>query len=144
MPTPTREAMLGAVTSGERIIVGAYVDREGGTCPMLAAHRAGGRTDFLAFAKAWDRFTNARGRARPATRRELAVLVSLLQESLSEDDGLDLKDAIADHRGLVQRSALELAAERRRVFGAADPPGEILARRVRRSARRRALAAARP
>ena len=27
-----------------RIIVGAYTDRQGGICPMLAAHRHGGRT----------------------------------------------------------------------------------------------------
>ena len=38
-----------------RIIVGAYVDRSsGGICPMLAAHRNGGRTDVAAFARAWD------------------------------------------------------------------------------------------
>ena len=27
------------------IIVGAYTDRHGGVCPMLAAHRNGGRTE---------------------------------------------------------------------------------------------------
>ena len=55
----------------DRIIVGAYSDRSGGVCPMLAAHRCGGRTDFRSFARAWDRFTGAGRRARKATEREL-------------------------------------------------------------------------
>ena len=29
------------------IVVGAYTDGNGGICPMLAAHRNGGRTSFL-------------------------------------------------------------------------------------------------
>ena len=37
------------------IIVGAYVDRaSGGICPMLAAHRNGGRTSLASFARAWE------------------------------------------------------------------------------------------
>ncbi len=56
--------------SNERIIVGAYVEA-GGRCPMLAAHRCGGRTDFISFARSWDRFARA-GRARAATERELS------------------------------------------------------------------------
>ena len=63
--------MLEGINAND-IIVGAYVDRKGGVCPMLAAHRCGGRTDFLAFAHAWDRFTHAK-RARRATEREIAV-----------------------------------------------------------------------
>ena len=51
MPARTREAMLEGVRSNE-IIVGAYVDRRGGVCPMLAAHRCGGRTSFVSFARA--------------------------------------------------------------------------------------------
>ena len=65
MPVATRQAMLDGVQSSERIIVGAYVDGHGGVCPMLAAHRCGGRTDFLSFARSWDRFTRAGRRARP-------------------------------------------------------------------------------
>src|SRR5438270_9737963 len=61
LPERTREAMLEGVLSNERIIAGAYVDELGGVCPMLAAHRRGGRTDFLSFAKSWDRFTRAPG-----------------------------------------------------------------------------------
>src|SRR5947209_19487673 len=80
MPVRTRVAMLHGVRDNE-IIVGAYTDRDGGVCPMLAAHRNGGRTDFLSFARAWDRFTRAR-RARRATRREIAILVAHLEDSL--------------------------------------------------------------
>src|SRR5271154_5368145 len=76
MPVATREAMLDGVRSGARIIVGAYVDGQGGECPMLAAHRRGGRTDFLSFAKSWDRFARARGASRPATERELRILLT--------------------------------------------------------------------
>ncbi len=69
------------------IIVGAYTDREGGVCPMLAAHRHGGRTDFASFARAWDEFTGAGRRPRRATRRELGVLRAHLEVSLLADEG---------------------------------------------------------
>ena len=56
------------------IIVGAYTDGRGGVCPMLAAHRNGGRTSFASFARAWDRYTAhedvaPRHRARAAHAR---------------------------------------------------------------------------
>jgi len=73
------------------IIVGAYSTHEG-ICPMLAAHRAGGRTSLIAFAQAWDRvaFRGQRAsRARRATERELLILRSHLEASLLEDDGPD-------------------------------------------------------
>src|SRR5215212_9331898 len=70
LPMHTRVAMLEGVRRWP-IIVGAYTDRGGGVCPMLAAHRCGGRTDFLAFARAWDRYTHAK-RTRRATEREAA------------------------------------------------------------------------
>jgi len=63
-------------------------------CPMLAAHRCGGRTSFVSFAHAWDRFANAR-RARRATPRELRVLEGELRASLLADElrALDRPDA---------------------------------------------------
>ncbi len=70
------------------IIVGAYVDSSsGGICPMLAAHRNGGRTDLASFARSWDRYTDAR-EPRPATKREILTLVSLLESSLIADVSL--------------------------------------------------------
>src|SRR3954466_9188536 len=104
LPQHTRVAMLEGVGAND-IIVGAYTDRKGGVCPMLAAHRCGGRTDFLAFAHSWDRFTNAR-RARLATEREGKTLVSYLEATLAEHEGLagdDLAGVIADHQAMSRR-----------------------------------------
>jgi hypothetical protein len=127
LPVSTREAMLDGLRSNERIIVGAYVDREGGVCPMLAAHRCGGRTNFLSFARSWDRFTRAGRRPRRASRRELSILVSQLEGSLMGEAGVDLDRAIAEHRALVGR---------RPMVEVVDPSGEIVVRRGRRLSRR--------
>jgi hypothetical protein len=75
--------MLAAVED-EGVIVGAYIDRAGRVCPMLAAHRRGARTEARKFARAWDAFGGAR-RPRLATEREREILVALLQESLGDD-----------------------------------------------------------
>jgi hypothetical protein len=102
LPARTQAAMLDGIGHGT-IIVGAYTDRSGGVCPMLAAHRRGGRTDLIAFARAWDRFTGAGKRSRPATEHELAVLRGLLEAALAAGDGAagGLGAAVAEH----QRSA---------------------------------------
>ncbi|MCW3012574.1 MAG: hypothetical protein JWO90_2978, partial [Solirubrobacterales bacterium] len=104
LPTHTREAMLEGIRVNE-IIVGAYSDRDGGVCPMLAAHRCGGRTSFISFARAWDAFTGVK-RARRATERELAVLERHLVASLAAEGSatvagtgeVDLRSAIAEHQ----------------------------------------------
>jgi hypothetical protein len=127
LPVTTREAMLAGLQASERVIAGAYVDEQGGVCPMLAAHRAGGRTDGLAFARSWDRFTHARGKPRAATARELRILVRHLQDSLQSASNLDLGTAIAEHRKLVIRGR----CARRKLVQALDPTGEIIARRLR-------------
>jgi hypothetical protein len=101
LPLHTREAMLAGVRSNE-IIVGAYTDRAGGVCPMLAAHRCGGRTSFVSFARAWDRFA-ATKRARTASTRELRVLEAHLEASIVAERGrTDLGEAIAEHQALVR------------------------------------------
>jgi hypothetical protein len=69
-----------------RIIVGAYTDRQGGICPMLAAHRNGGRTSLASFARAWDRYTGARGHSRPAAVRELTTLRAMLEASIALEE----------------------------------------------------------
>jgi hypothetical protein len=127
LPVGTREAMLDGIAGAERIIVGAYVDREGGMCPMLAAHRSGGRTNFISFAKSWDRFTRAGRKARRATRRELEILIGQLESSLMSEAGLDLDRAIEEHGELVRRST----PSRHTLFDAADPTGRIIARRLK-------------
>jgi hypothetical protein len=74
--------MLRGIRSN-RVIVGAYVDRRGGVCPMLAAHRNGGRTNFGTFARAWDAFTGAKQRRpRRASRREVRTLEGYLEMAL--------------------------------------------------------------
>jgi hypothetical protein len=103
LPVRTRRAMLEGIRTNE-IIVGAYADRAGGVCPMLAAHRCGGRTSFVSFARAWDRFAGSR-RARRATPRELRILEGQLEASLLADDGLDLGAAIAAHEALRARAS---------------------------------------
>jgi hypothetical protein len=102
LPVRTRRAMLDGIRTNE-IIVGAYADRAGGVCPMLAAHRCGGRTSFVSFARAWDRFAGSR-RARRATPRELRILVGQLEASLLADERIDLGAAIAEHEALRARA----------------------------------------
>ena len=117
LPIDTRRAMLDGMEAS-RIIVGAYVDREGGVCPMLAAHRNGGRTSLASFARAWDRYTKAGKGPRPATERELRTLRTMLEASITlEHPGAEeeLERAIADHR----------AARRRRDTGERDRTAEL-------------------
>jgi hypothetical protein len=132
MPVATREAMLQGVRDSERVIIGAYVDDRGGACPMLAAHRCGGRTDFLTFARSWDRFTRAKRGRRVATARELRILVTQLDDSLAQSSGLEFDQAISEHRALRGRRL----RGRRRLPAGADPTGEIVVRRARWSLRR--------
>ena len=80
LPISTRQAMLTAVENDE-LIVGAYTDRRGRICPMLAAHRRGARTDVGRFPRAWDAFAQA-SRPRLASKRELEILRALLQEGM--------------------------------------------------------------
>ena len=98
--------MLEGIDANE-IIVGAYTDGRG-ICPMLAAHRAGGRTNLVSFAHAWDRFAfrdSRNKRARRATERELRVLRAQLEASLVNEDVSvgDLEAAVAEHRALLRR-----------------------------------------
>jgi hypothetical protein len=133
LPAETRAAMLAGLRE-ERIVAGAYSHR-GGVCPMLAAHRRGGRTSVLSFAKAWDRFTGA-ARPRRATEREIRVLAAHLAASLAAD--ADLGSAIADHRAMVADTSgslarLEAGAQivspgRLKTISGIRQPGEVFSR----------------
>jgi hypothetical protein len=81
LPIETKQAMLVGLDN-EAIITGAYT-KDGGVCPMLAAHRRGGRTNHESFAKAWDRYTGAR-KSRRATERELRTLRVMLEAGVVE------------------------------------------------------------
>ncbi|MGB9183951.1 MAG: hypothetical protein WCB67_07785, partial [Solirubrobacteraceae bacterium] len=123
LPRRTRIAMLKGMDANE-IIVGAYTTGDG-ICPMLAAHRAGGRTDLIAFAKAWDSFgfRDMRSRrARRATERELRVLRVYLEASLLAEEApdTDLAAARREHVALKESRARDRTAA-----PADDPPARI-------------------
>ena len=80
LPAHTKRGMLEGIRAN-RVIVGAYTDKRGGVCPMLAAHRNGGRTDFGTFAKAWDAYTGAK-KPRRASAREVRTLRGYLEVAL--------------------------------------------------------------
>ena len=123
LPTRTRVAMLQGIRDND-IIVGAYTDRtSGGICPMLAAHRNGGRTNLASFARAWDRFTGA-SRPRLASERELRALTSYLEHSLLRDEqGGESLTAVAGRiRADRERRERERGPRRRRA--AAHRPGD--------------------
>jgi hypothetical protein len=86
------------------IVVGAYTDSQGGICPMLAAHRYGGRTTFVSFGRAWDAFARSK-RVRRATARELRVLENLLVASL-EAESVHAADAVHEAQQVQRRERL--------------------------------------
>jgi hypothetical protein len=99
LPAKTREAMLEGIAQ-HPIVAGAYTDGRGGICPMLAAHRHGGRATHLGFSRAWDDLARTKT-VRRATPQELDILEHLLQASLAEET--DLAEAIAEHRAALAR-----------------------------------------
>jgi hypothetical protein len=116
--------MLDGIGANE-IIVGAYTDRDGRVCPMLAAHRSGGRTSLASFARAWDRYTCAR-RPRPATEREVRTLRSMLEASLMyADDVSELATAAAEHQALMDAKPAKRPKPARRPTGETSRLGEL-------------------
>jgi hypothetical protein len=125
LPRATRVAMLEGLDAGP-IIAGAYVSGDG-ICPMLAAHRAGGRCSAAFFADAWDRFAfrdrpDRRGHpaGRRVSERELRILRVHLEASLLDEELADatLAGALYEHRQLLahRESSVdrEPVADRRR------------------------------
>ena len=111
LPSHTKEAMLRGIRRN-RVIVGAYVDKRGGVCPMLAAHRNGGRTTFGTFARAWDAFTGAGRRPRRASRREVRTLEGYLEMALLREG--TTTGAILPDRPLAEE-VRDVQASRRRL-----------------------------
>jgi hypothetical protein len=112
LPRGTRIAMLEGLDAGP-IIAGAYTSGDG-ICPMLAAHRSGGRCNAAFFADAWDRFAFRDGRergrrrravARRVNERELRILRAHLEASLLDEELADatLAGALREHRELLTR-----------------------------------------
>ncbi len=101
LPERARRAMLVGLDNNT-VIAGAF-SGSGGVCPMLAAHRAGGRTTCVSFPEAWDRFTGVYGLGfcRPATEGEIRVLRAEIEASL-EPPTTELSEAIAEHTAMVE------------------------------------------
>ncbi len=119
LPERTRKAMLIGLKNNT-VITGAFSASGDGVCPMLAAHRAGGRTACASFPEAWDKFTGVYGRPliRPATEYEVQILCREIEASLEPVEN-ELAAAIADHQATVQARIRDeaIAAEQ-----AAAPP----------------------
>ena len=101
LPERTRKAMLVGLQSNT-VITGAFTGGDG-VCPMMAAHREGGRTSCCSFPEAWDKFTGVYGRAicREATQYEVGILRAQIEASLTPSVS-DLAEAIADHEKMVE------------------------------------------
>ena len=112
LPLRTRRAMLEAARH-DRIITGAYTDSRGGACPLLAAHRRGGRTTAPSFADAWDAFTGAK-KPRAATHAELATLRMFLAASLPRPEP---KPQPAQPERVSPQRRTHRFRRRRRVYG---------------------------
>jgi hypothetical protein len=124
LPERTRLAMLSGLGSNT-VITGAFSDGSG-VCPMLAAHRNGGRTNCISFPEAWDTFTGVQGRGitRPATQYEVLQLRMQLEQSLDAPQTTNgFAEAIAEH----QASVASRRAQSRRQSGGfvADFTGTI-------------------
>ncbi len=111
LPERTRKAMLIGL-GNNTVITGAFTGADG-VCPMMAAHRAGGRTSCVSFPEAWDRFTGVAGRQiiRAATDYEVATLRREIEASLEPKVNM-FAEAIAEHQATVE------ARRRRSRFGA--------------------------
>ena len=95
------------------VITGAF-SGGGGACPMLAAHREGGRTSVCSFPEAWDTFTGVAGRQiiRAATEYEVLTLRREIEASLEPAGPSELGEAIAEYQASVEaRRREELVAE---------------------------------
>jgi hypothetical protein len=130
LPLQTRGAMLEGIESNQ-IIVGAYTDQKGGVCPMLAAHRNGGRTSYISVARAWDRYTGAK-RPRPATEREINTLRTMLEASIAVDELPSISEVAREAQKLRDRrlhafhrfDEYERAVAELAVIRALNRPGE--------------------
>lgn len=143
LPERTRKAMLVGL-GNNTVITGAFAGGDG-ACPMMAAHREGGRTSVCSFPQAWDTFTGVAGRhiVRPATEYEVQILrreiEASLEASLTPAGPSMFAEAIAEHQAAVEaRNRDDLLAaqqatveEREDVAAEQQEPAEPRRRRLR-------------
>lgn len=138
LPERTRKAMLVGLQNNT-VIAGAFA-ADGGACPMMAAHREGGRTSSCSFPEAWDKFTGVYSHAitRPATAYEVGTLRREIEASLVEpqagSSATMFAEAIAEHTQMVEgrRRRDRLFAGRSVDLGGAIDEHRSSARRRRR------------
>ncbi len=128
LPERTRKAMLIGLDNNT-VITGAFAGGDG-ACPMMAAHREGGRTSVCSFPQAWDRFCGVAGRqiVRPATEYEVLILRREIEASLEPGAGstaMFFAAAIADHKAAVE------AREREDILAAQEAAEPTRRRRLR-------------
>lgn len=126
LPERTRKAMLVGL-GNNTVITGAFGGGDG-ACPMMAAHREGGRTSVCSFPQAWDKFCGVAGRqiVRPATEYEVVILrreIEASLETVAATTATFFADAIAEHKAAVE------AREREEVLAAQETPAEATRRR---------------
>lgn len=132
LPVRTRQAMLVGLQNNT-VITGAFAGSGQGACPMMAAHREGGRTSCCTFPEAWDRFTGVYGRhiVRQATPYEVQILCEEIEASLVPLPNV-LSDAIAEHQAIVEARRQEAAVEQPQpVAEQAQAPAPRRRRRLR-------------
>ncbi len=133
LPERTRKAMLHGLANNT-VITGAFAAAGQGACPMMVAHREGGRTSCCTFPEAWDKFTGVYGRhiIREATEYEVQILCEEIEASLQPLPNV-LSDAIAEHQAIVEarRQEAEIAAAQPPAVEVEEVP-EAAPRRKRR------------
>ena len=120
LPERTRKAMLVGL-GNNTVITGAFAASKDGACPMMAAHRAGGRTSCCTFPEAWDKFTGVYGRhiIREATPYEVQILCEEIQASLVPLPNL-LSEAIAEHQAIVEARGQQAVVEQQEAVAAQE------------------------
>ena len=114
LPERTRKAML--IGLGNNTVITGAFSAGSGACPMLVAHREGGRTSACSFPQAWDMFCGVAGRqiVRPATEYEVQILRREIEASLEPGPPSMFAEVIAEHQAAVEarhREQIEVAPE---------------------------------
>ncbi len=124
LPERTRKAMLVGL-GNNTVITGAFAGAKDGACPMMAAHREGGRTSCCTFPEAWDKFTGVHGRhiIREATPYEIQILCEEIEASLVPLPNV-LSDAIAEHQAIVESRRHEATVVEEEAIAARERPVE--------------------
>ena len=131
LPERTRKAML--IGLGNNTVITGAFSAGNGACPMLAAHRAGGRTSACSFPQAWDTFCGVAGRqiVRPATEYEVQILRREIEASLQPGPPSMFAEVIAEHQATVEPRQREALVEEHYGEQVEEAPAPPRKRRLR-------------